>query len=135
MLQCPHIFRPYYNALEGKDDESVKPPVICVILILVFSLSAADAQEPLRLTRLAESIQLDGISNEPEWQKIEPLPMTMNGQRNLNFPDTSSSVMKMDLWLVYNENLNTYRDYDEIPRRLLTRGRTVLLKYTNTFGL
>ena len=55
-----------------------KPPVICVILILAFSLSAADAQEPLRLTRLVESIQLDGISNEPEWQKIEPLPMTMN---------------------------------------------------------
>ena len=39
-----------------------------------------------------------------------------------------------DLWLVYNENLNTYRD-DEIPRQLLTRGRTVLLKYTNTFGM
>lgn len=39
-----------------------------------------------------------------------------------------------DLWLVYNENLNTYRD-DEIPRQLLTRGRTVLLKYTNTFGI
>ena len=39
-----------------------------------------------------------------------------------------------DVWLVYNENLNTYRD-DEIPRQLLTRGRTVLLKYTNTFGM
>ena len=39
-----------------------------------------------------------------------------------------------DLWLVYNENLNTYRD-DEIPRQLLTRGRTVLLKYTNTFSM
>ena len=40
-----------------------------------------------------------------------------------------------DLWLVYNENLNTYRDYDDIPRKLLTRGRTVLLKYTYTFGI
>ena len=39
-----------------------------------------------------------------------------------------------DLWFVYNENLNTYRD-DEIPRQLLTRGRTVLLKYTNTLGI
>ena len=39
-----------------------------------------------------------------------------------------------DLWLVYNENLNTYRD-DEIPKQLLTRGRTVLLKYTNTFSM
>ncbi len=52
--------------------------IACVILILPFSLSVADAQEPLRLTRLVESIQIDGISNEPEWQKIEPLPMTMN---------------------------------------------------------
>ena len=51
--------------------------IACVILILPFSLSVADAQEPLRLTRLVESIQIDGISNEPEWQKIEPLPMTM----------------------------------------------------------
>ncbi len=39
-----------------------------------------------------------------------------------------------DLWLVYNEDINTDRDYD-IPRELLTRGRTVLLKYTNTFGI
>ena len=39
-----------------------------------------------------------------------------------------------DLWLVYNENLNTYRE-DKVPRKLLTRGRTVLLKYTNTFGI
>ena len=39
-----------------------------------------------------------------------------------------------DLWLVYNENLNTYTE-DKVPRKLLTRGRTVLLKYTNTFGI
>ena len=39
-----------------------------------------------------------------------------------------------DLWLVYNENLNTDRE-DKVPRKLLTRGRTVLLKYTNTFGI
>ena len=39
-----------------------------------------------------------------------------------------------DLWLVYNENLNTYRE-DKIPRKSLTRGRAVLLKYTNTFGI
>lgn len=36
------------------------------------------AQEPIQLTRLMESIQIDGIRDEPEWQKIEPLPMTMN---------------------------------------------------------
>jgi len=39
-----------------------------------------------------------------------------------------------DLWLVYNENLNTDRD-DEIPRKLLTKRRTLLMKYTHTFGI
>ncbi len=39
-----------------------------------------------------------------------------------------------DLWLVYNENLNAYRD-DEIPRKLLTKRRTLLMKYTHTFGI
>lgn len=39
-----------------------------------------------------------------------------------------------DLWLVYNENLNTYLD-DEIPRKLLTKRRTLLMKYTHTFGI
>ncbi len=39
-----------------------------------------------------------------------------------------------DLWLVYNENLNTDRD-DDIPRKLLTKRRTLLMKYTHTFGI
>ena len=54
-----------------------KPTVACIILILVFSVRVANAQEPLHLTRLAESIRIDGASDEPGWQKIEPLPMTM----------------------------------------------------------
>ena len=50
---------------------------MCLILILVLSLNTASAQEPLQLIYLTESIQIDGLSNEPGWQRIEPLPMIM----------------------------------------------------------
>ncbi|MDD9973818.1 MAG: hypothetical protein OXU27_07425, partial [Candidatus Poribacteria bacterium] len=50
---------------------------VCIILILVFSVTIANAQEPLQLTYLTESIQIDGLSDEPGWQQIEPLPVIM----------------------------------------------------------
>lgn len=55
-----------------------KSTIAGMILILALSVNAANAQEPIRLTRLAEPIQIDGLIDEPGWQKIEPLPMTMN---------------------------------------------------------
>jgi hypothetical protein len=39
-----------------------------------------------------------------------------------------------DLWIVYNEGLNTDRRR-ELPVLPITEGRTVLLKYTYTFDL
>ena len=54
-----------------------KPTQVCLILILTFSITAANAQEPLQLIYWTESIQIDGLSNEPEWQRIQPLPMIM----------------------------------------------------------
>jgi len=39
-----------------------------------------------------------------------------------------------DLWIVYNEGLNTDR-YRVDPALLLTDNRTLLLKYTHTFGI
>ena len=54
-----------------------KSTMACVILILAIYVNAANAQKPLLLTYLTESIQIDGLSNEPVWQKIEPLPMIM----------------------------------------------------------
>ena len=39
--------------------------------------STAAAQEPLHLTRISEAIQVDGVLDEPQWLKIEPLPMVM----------------------------------------------------------
>ena len=47
------------------------------ILLLVFFVNAANAQDPLQLIYLTESIQIDGLSDEPGWQRIEPLPMIM----------------------------------------------------------
>ncbi len=38
-----------------------------------------------------------------------------------------------DLWLVYNEGLNTRRDIAEQPRLPLSSGRVLLMKYTHTF--
>ena len=54
-----------------------KPIVAYMILISVFSVNAVNAQEPLSLTYLTAPIQIDGLSNEPGWQRIEPLPMIM----------------------------------------------------------
>ena len=39
-----------------------------------------------------------------------------------------------DLWLVYNQNLNTYRD-DEKPRELLTKRRTLCNKVYPYLGI
>jgi hypothetical protein len=37
-----------------------------------------------------------------------------------------------DLWIVYNEGLNTERDVLDRPRLPLSSGRTILVKYTHT---
>ncbi len=39
--------------------------------------ATASSQNPLMLPRLHGEIHLDGFSDEPAWQAIEPLPMTM----------------------------------------------------------
>ncbi|MBT8336534.1 MAG: carbohydrate binding family 9 domain-containing protein [Gemmatimonadetes bacterium] len=38
-----------------------------------------------------------------------------------------------DLWVVYNEGLNTRRDLADQPRLPLSAGRTVMIKYTHAF--
>jgi hypothetical protein len=40
-----------------------------------------------------------------------------------------------DLWVVFNEALNTDRPFLVTPRLPLSRSRAVMLKYTHTFGL
>lgn len=51
------------------------------ILLLITGPISLQAQEssrpPLVLPRISSSITLDGLSNEPAWQTIEPLPVSM----------------------------------------------------------
>ena len=66
-----------YNALKRKMIDTSKSAIACVILIFAFAVNAANAQEPLSLTYLTEPIQIDGLSDEPGWQRIKPLPVIM----------------------------------------------------------
>ena len=43
-------------------------------------LASASSQNPLVLPRLQGEIKLDGFSDEPAWQAIEPLPLISRGE-------------------------------------------------------
>jgi hypothetical protein len=51
--------------------------IILYAVLLLFSVSTINAQTPLPLTRITEAIEIDGLSDEPEWQNIPPLHLTM----------------------------------------------------------
>lgn len=51
---------------------------LAVAAALFFFPVAAEAQDPLLIPRLDGPIELDGRSDEPAWQAIEPLPVTMH---------------------------------------------------------
>jgi len=51
--------------------------LISVISITLLPFSSAGAQDEYVIRRLDGPVQLDGISNEPAWQAIEPLPLVM----------------------------------------------------------
>ncbi|RKU20925.1 hypothetical protein C6503_05435 [Candidatus Poribacteria bacterium] len=70
----------------------LKPIVAYVILILACSVNAVNAQKPLSLTYLTEPIQIDGLSDEPEWQQIEPLPMIMYKPTYKGEPTESTEI-------------------------------------------
>lgn len=47
-------------------------------ILLIWSVSRAQPPEEAVLPRLQGPIQLDGLSDEPAWQAIEPVPLTMH---------------------------------------------------------
>ncbi len=47
-------------------------------ILLIGSISRAQSPEAVTLPRLQGPIQLDGPSDEPAWQAVEPLPLTMH---------------------------------------------------------
>jgi hypothetical protein len=52
--------------------------ILTLLLLGALAVPArAAAQEPLRITRLAAPVTLDGRSDEPAWQAVEPVPFIM----------------------------------------------------------
>lgn len=47
-------------------------------LVLLLIVGNVQAQAPVALPRLSGPIQLDGLSSEPAWEAIAPLPLTMH---------------------------------------------------------
>ncbi len=47
-------------------------------ILLIGSISRAQSPEIVVLPRLQGPIRLDGLSDEPAWQAVEPLPLTMH---------------------------------------------------------
>jgi len=50
---------------------------IWLVLLFLSVASAASAQDPVFLQRIEGPIQLDGFSDEPAWQNIDPVPLGM----------------------------------------------------------
>jgi hypothetical protein len=53
------------------------PCLILFVLMTVFPPGIQSAQDTYALQRIKGSVRLDGSSDEPGWQGIEPLPLTM----------------------------------------------------------
>lgn len=66
-----------FDVLKKKITRLTQIIIPFVVLIFFFSVNAINAQTPLSLTRITEAIKIDGLSDEPAWQKIAPLPLTM----------------------------------------------------------
>lgn len=50
---------------------------VLIIWFLAILPAFAQINEPIPITRISEPIILDGLSNEPAWDQVEPFPMTM----------------------------------------------------------
>ncbi|MFC1746964.1 hypothetical protein ACFLZR_01355, partial [Candidatus Neomarinimicrobiota bacterium] len=48
-----------------------------LILLLGFESGNAQTETPMIMPRLSGPISLDGLSDEPAWETIPPLPVTM----------------------------------------------------------
>jgi hypothetical protein len=66
--------------------------LLLTLLIFIMSSSMLNAREPVHLQRLNGQIRLDGISDEPAWQEIEPLPLTMYLPVNGNDPSEPTEI-------------------------------------------
>ena len=73
--------------------------ILLLLVLLSISAATAQSQQPLQLPRLNEPVVLDGLSDEPAWEGIPSLPMTM-------FEPTFQGTMteKTEVLVAYNQN-------------------------------
>ena len=55
----------------------MKAPNLSIVLAITLMGPSAAAQDVVPLARLSGSIVFDGLSDEPAWQLVAPLPMTV----------------------------------------------------------
>ncbi|MEN8118145.1 MAG: DUF5916 domain-containing protein [Bacteroidota bacterium] len=66
------FFYKHLTPLVSKDKKT-----ILFLIILIFSLPALAQNNPYKVAKISGNIVFDGIPNEPAWQNIDALPLTM----------------------------------------------------------
>ena len=93
------------------------------------SFASRDTETTAHLGRLKAQLALNtrmSFSALGQYSNVADLT-TFNARFRYHFREGT------DLWVVYNEGLNTERDLADQPRLPLSAGRTLMIKYTHAF--
>jgi len=102
-------------------------PLACSTLNIVAALITAGAalatQEEFRLQRLNGAIKLDGHSDEPAWQAIAPVPLTMRQPTFDGMPTERTEIRLAydDDFLYASGRFYDSDPYGKLPARKLRR--------------
>lgn len=90
-----------------------------------------DQKEDVQLARFRVRTALDARASANAFLQYNSISRRLDMNLRLRYAFAEGT----DLWLVYNEGLDTEREHDLAGvRPPLSRARTLLLKYTHTFG-
>ena len=96
--------------------------MLCFIAMLVplqsiAQLSSSRTDAPIKIPRITSPVKLDGLSDEPAWEEIKPLPIRM---RRPNFD--SEPTQRTEIRIGYDDNYfyAAGRFYDSEPDRIQT---------------
>lgn len=107
--------------------------VWCAVLALLFHVNPLKA-EIYEITRINSPIDLDGVSDEPAWQNISPLPVIMQ-EPQFDLPPTE----RTEILLAYDEQYlyAAGRLYDSQPGQIqsLSKKRDEMNLNNDWFGL
>ena len=85
------------------------------LFLLCSGIADLQAQEPLVLQRIGGPVEVDGLSDEPAWESVEPLPMVMQAP-DFGGPPTERTEIR----LAYDDDYLYVagRFYDSEPHRI-----------------